>query len=186
MKILNAATLKKFLRLAGEKLEGEWVLMGGTVLPLLGVDYRTTTDIDLAAAGDAPQSQTLELMKLAESLDLPVESINQAGAYFLKKIPNFRKHLVVLHRGASATVFRPDVTLYLLLKIGRLTESDLNDCLAYLRLAKKNGEQLDRKVVIAELQKKRAPKCSAEAEARAKQLREAIGGSETRKPKAES
>ena len=49
MKPIDVKILKKFLKIAGIELSGEWVLMGGTVLPLLGVDYRTTVDIDFVS-----------------------------------------------------------------------------------------------------------------------------------------
>ena len=47
MKALDRKLLQRFLNLAVERLQGEWLLIGGTVLPLLGVDLRTTTDIEL-------------------------------------------------------------------------------------------------------------------------------------------
>ena len=81
MKGLDHKVMKKFLKLAGARLSGDWVLLGGTLLPALGVDHRVTIDIDLAHK-DQDGSQTLELMQIAEDLGLPVETINQAGAFF--------------------------------------------------------------------------------------------------------
>ncbi|MGK5085192.1 hypothetical protein WDW37_18035, partial [Bdellovibrionota bacterium FG-1] len=122
-----------FIQLAGDRLEGGWVLLGGTLLPYLGIEYRVTTDIDLAGLGTKEQSQTLELMRIAEDLGLPVESINQAAAYFLMKQQPFDHHLILLHRGKKAEIWRPDLFLFLTLKIGRLTESDLTDCLEMVK-----------------------------------------------------
>jgi predicted nucleotidyltransferase len=146
--LLDPKLLKRFIRLAGERLVGEWVLTGGTVLPLLGREHRSTVDIDLVGLGKDEMGQVLQLMKLAEELGLPVEAINQAGAYFLSKIPSFRAHLVVLHEGKGATIYRPDGTLYLLLKVARMSESDLQDCLEWLKLMKKTGEAVDRERVL--------------------------------------
>jgi hypothetical protein len=47
MKSLDQKALKKFISLAGDRLKGEWVLIGGTLLHALEEDYRSTTDIDL-------------------------------------------------------------------------------------------------------------------------------------------
>ena len=76
------------------------MLIGGTVLPLLGIDHRVTMDIDLIPLKpDKENSSLLSLMELAEKLDLPVETINSAGLYFLKKIPNYHTELVIFISG---------------------------------------------------------------------------------------
>jgi hypothetical protein len=133
VKTIDTALLNRFIRLAGDRLKGRWVLLGGTLLPLVGIDYRVTTDIDIVGLGTLEQGQTLKLMEIAEHLGLPVESINQAAGYFLSKQESFENHLISLHRGKSAEILRPDLFLFLALKIGRLSESDLTDCLALLK-----------------------------------------------------
>jgi hypothetical protein len=135
--------LRRFLKSAGDRLRGDWVLMGGAVLPLLGIEHRVTWDIDVAGPHDAAADQLLVLMEIAEQLGLPVEAINQAGAYFLQRIDGWEEHLVAVHEGKRARMFRPDVTLFLLLKISRLSESDLADCLAMLQYARASDEQPD-------------------------------------------
>ena len=79
MKPLNTARLRAFLQLAGNRLKGEWLLVGGAVLPLLGVNHRTTLDINLVNLHDADGRQTLAMMRVADELGLPVETINQAA-----------------------------------------------------------------------------------------------------------
>lgn len=135
--------LQKFIRLAGDQLEGEWVLLGGTLLPAMGIEYRVTTDIDFVGLTKKEKGQVLQLMKIAEKLNLSVESINQAAGFFLEKIQNFQKDLVILHQGKSARIYRPNATLYLILKIGRLTELDLMDCLEWLKFVRSQKEPLD-------------------------------------------
>lgn len=158
--VIDQKLLKRFVRLAGDRLKGRWVLLGGTLLPLLGIDYRVTTDIDLAGLGRVDQGQTLELMKIAEELGLPVESINQVAAYFLMKLQPFDDHLISLHRGRGAEIFRPDLYLYLMLKIGRLAPSDLTDCLALLKkegpLARADSKEIESRIK-AELRKTDVP-----------------------------
>lgn len=79
-------------------------------------------------------------MGIAESLGLPVESINHAGAYFLRKVPGFREHLVLLHKGPSVRIFRPEVELFIKLKLSRLSPSDLLDCIHFVKWANEHNE----------------------------------------------
>lgn len=143
MTALDQNMLKRFVRLAADELRGDWVIIGGTVLPLLGIMHRTTVDIEIAGPEDTGQEQIVVLMEIAERLGLPVEAINQAGAYFLRKIDGWETMLEILRKGKKAIVYRPDVTLFILLKLQRLTESDLSDCLEFLRFAAKQNEPLD-------------------------------------------
>ena len=143
MRPLDPRLLKQFVRRAADTVEGDWVVIGGTVLPLLGAGDRVTLDIDIIPVGEASQSDILDLMEIAEQMGLPVEAVNQAGAYFLKKIPDFEDHLILLLEGSSARIFRPDPTLFIRMKAHRLSESDLEDCLAILRFARASGEEFD-------------------------------------------
>ena len=131
MKELDAKLLKKFLHLAGNSLEGKWILVGGTLLPALGINVRSTIDIDLVGLGEREANQSLELMELAEKLGLSVESINQSAAFFLKKIKYDKGDLLLLHQGKKATLYRPSLELYWKLKVGRLSETDALDCQHY-------------------------------------------------------
>ena len=146
MTALDAGVLARFLSLAGDRLSGDWVVIGGTVLPLLGVDHRVTVDIDLA--GPEGTDQTVALYQIAEELGLPVEAVNQAAAFFLDRIPDWREHLVSIHRGRRARIHVPDPTLFVLLKVGRLTEADLSDCQAMLELARKRAMPVDSTRVV--------------------------------------
>ncbi len=114
-------------------------------------------------------------MKLAEDLGLPVETINQASLYFLEKIPNYIKELVILHKGKSATIYRPNVNLFIQLKVGRLSESDLADCLEFLKYARKTKEPVNRPKLQAVLNQEIHECADHESRlARLKQLRKAI------------
>jgi hypothetical protein len=150
---LDRKVLKKFLKLAGDRLQGDWVLIGGTVLIALEAEHRSTVDIDIVGLGNPTQEDTLRLMEIAEELRLPVESINQAGAFFLKKIDGFKKHLVPLHEGKTASIHRPDAVLYFRLKLARLTESDLADCIAFLRFASREERKELKRMLAGELDK---------------------------------
>jgi hypothetical protein len=147
--ILNTKLLEKFLRLAADELTGEWVLVGGTLLPAVGIDVRTTVDIDLLGLGKAEAAQQIELMTISESLGLPVETVNQAASFFLKKVGYSKKDLIILERGKSAVIYRPSAELYLRLKVGRLSETDLLDCELYLEFCVGCGDSVDREAMTS-------------------------------------
>jgi hypothetical protein len=149
MKSISSAVMRRFVKAAGDRLTGDWVVIGGAVLPLCGIDRRVTVDIDVAGPASATQADMLVLMEICASLGLPIEAVNQAGAYFLHKIPNWQKSLVEVHRGKTATIHRPDVNLFVRLKLARLSETDLEDCWTFLQFARKQGEPIDQRGLAA-------------------------------------
>lgn len=175
MKGIDQKLLRKFLALAGDRLKGRWVLLGGTLLPLVGVDYRVTTDIDLVGLGKSEMSQALELMKLVEELGLPVEAINLAAGHFLEKLAPYNAHLVPLHRGRTAEILRPDLCLFLMLKLDRLSDTDLLDCLALLKLEGPLSEK-DRKAIEKRIQTDRKRGVTAHRDEKLAQLLTALEG----------
>ncbi len=149
---------RKLFRALEGKIHGEWVLLGGALLPALGETYRVTYDIDLAALADVSQSETLALMEAAESIGLPIEAVNTAAAYFLLRINDFKKHLLPLFEGKNLKIFRPDVELYWRLKLSRLSETDALDCIRYLEVTQRRGETINRKALIRALDEAETPK----------------------------
>ena len=143
MKSLDSELLKELLARAADQLEGKWLLLGGTLLPALGLDVRSTVDVDLVSLERTGPNQTLRLMELAETLGLPVETINQAAAFFLEKAGYTEDDLILLRKGKSAVIYRPTVELYWKLKIPRLTESDLLDCQHYFHYSKGQKNPFD-------------------------------------------
>lgn len=148
MKSLDKRRLIKFLRLSAKRLRGEWVLLGGSLLPLLGIGHRTTLDIDIVGVSGKERGQVLELMEIAEGLGLSPESINQAAGHFLRQVENWKACLVVLEKGEKGTIYRPDVNLYVRLKIRRLSETDLSDCMEFVRFAMRSNERIDRIILL--------------------------------------
>jgi hypothetical protein len=157
-------TLKTFLDRAANQLKGDWLIMGGTVLPLLGQPLRETMDIDIVrVSGKGENEDTLQLMRLAESLGLPPETINQAGAFFLSKMKYSKKDLVLLKEGKRGRIYRPSATFFLVLKIGRMSQSDLADCKELLNYSSKRNESIERDrvlEVIAHSRSKSSEECS--------------------------
>jgi hypothetical protein len=140
MKNIDKSVIEKFLKQAVTKLSGDWVIIGGSVLPVMGIDYRSTLDIDIAAPKAATQKEILKLMEIAESLGLPPEAINPAGAFFLHRLKDWQKHLVLVKKGKNCRILRPDAFLYVRLKLGRLSDSDLSDSLKMLQHSKADTE----------------------------------------------
>ena len=145
---LTQKILKKFIKLAAEQLTGDWLLLGGTVLPLVGAQHRSTVDIDFVGLGKNERSQQLELMHIAEELGLPVEVINSAAAIFVDRELQDKNSLVLLEVGDGARIYRPDTLLYFKLKTARMSESDMLDCTEWLKHFKNEITP----VVISQLQ----------------------------------
>jgi hypothetical protein len=90
-------------------------------------------------------------MELAADASIPIEAVNSAADFFVRRIVGWRDQLVELMRGASAVIYRPSATLFLLLKLERLSEADLDDCLTMISHCARTGESIDVARVIARL-----------------------------------
>jgi hypothetical protein len=175
VKALDSQTLHRFVQLAANRLTGDWVILGGAAVPLMGGPFRATLDIDIAGPKEASNSQSMILLDIATELGLPIEAVNQAAAFYLRQIEGWQDHLVLLVRGPSASIFRPDATLYLLLKISRLSEADLQDCTEAINLARRHHEPLDlRRIEEAISASGRIPMCSPARAERLRSLHQAL------------
>jgi len=124
----DRARVEAFLALAAERLDGEWLLIGGGAAAAWFAPTRTTDDLDMIGLGGT-QAERFRLMELAVEAAIPIDE------------------LVVLVRG-SATIYRPSATLFLLLKLGRLSATDLDDCLTLIPHSAGSGEAIDRDRVL--------------------------------------
>lgn len=149
--VLDRAAIDGFLEAAANELEGEWVVLGGSAAAVWFLPARVTEDIDIVGLGGTREERAA-LMDLADARGLSVESVNSAADYFLRKVEGWRDELEIL-RQAKATIYRPTPTLFVLLKIGRLTESDLGDCLALVEACKENAWTLERARILTALAK---------------------------------
>jgi len=161
---ISQSTYRSFYSYAEKTLSGDWVIVGGALLHLLGRSDRTTTDIDLVPLETRGNAQLAQSFELAEKLKLPVETINSAALYFLKKIPNFEKELVLLKEWKSGRIFRPSLFLFFQLKTDRLSETDALDCenILQLDLDEKTPETLNRILTLLK-EKKRTHRKNAES-----------------------
>jgi hypothetical protein len=129
--VLSRAEIERIVGAIADGLDGDWVLVGGALAALTIDGRRTTEDVDVFGLQGVAEER-YALMELAGSLGLPVEAVNSAADFFVRRIPDWKSELRVLRKGARATVHRPSATLFLLLKIARLSERDLYDCLGVL------------------------------------------------------
>lgn len=133
--------MEQLLALAIERLDGDWLLIGGAAAAVWFRDDRVTEDVDLVGMAGT-QGERFALMQLASDAGLPVEAVNSAADFFVRKIVDWRDQLVPLRVG-RATIYRPNATLFLLLKLERLSESDLDDCTGLLAHCAVTGEAVD-------------------------------------------
>lgn len=149
---ISQQLLQEFFLKADQHLSGDWIVIGGSVLVFLGVETHATYDIDLACfSTQGSQKNLISLMDIAQSIGLPVESINQAAAYFLEKIPQWHSAVVPIYHGKNCGFFRPSAQLFLSLKVNRLSESDLKDCLAMIQWAKAHNESIEPQSLLAQI-----------------------------------
>jgi len=135
--------IQAFLELAGDRLDGEWLLIGGAAAAAWFAPARTTEDVDLIGLAGT-QEERFALMRLALECSLPIEAVNSAADFFVKRIDGWRDELVLLLRGSRATIYRPTATLFLLLKLDRLTPVDLDDRLTLIERCRQHGDSFDR------------------------------------------
>lgn len=144
---LDTATITRLLEVAERRLEGEWLLVGGALAAIWFSPDRVTEDVDLVSL-TASNDARFALMALAQEVGLPVEAVNSAADYFVRKVPGWRDDLEVLRKTERLTLYRPSATLFLRLKL-RLGEQDLDDCLALIEHARARAIAIDREAVIA-------------------------------------
>lgn len=130
---------QNFLNNVVAELEGEWVIIGGSLLAIINAESRVTSDIDLCSIDELSNEKRINLMKIAQQSGLSVEAINPAADFFLKQIPHWRQSLVLLQTGAKGCLYRPSLKLYIELKLSRSSSTDFTDCISFVRWHLKNN-----------------------------------------------
>lgn len=118
------------------------MVVGGAFAALKLRRDRLTQDVDIMGLENT-NAERLALMELAEQEGYPIETMNSAVDYFVRKIPDWESHLVELYRGQKSVVYGPDLTLFVMLKVGRMSEQDLADCLDAVDRSKRTNEKID-------------------------------------------
>ncbi|MBC7691352.1 MAG: hypothetical protein H7222_06245 [Methylotenera sp.] len=113
-----------------QKVGGDWLLTGGSLVQLEFNGQRATEDIDVVLVRHSQVSDVIaqdRLFKAAIGLGLSPENVNSAARFFVQQIQNWENHLIEIKSGPVGRVFRPDLTLFVALKLKRGTEIDLED-----------------------------------------------------------
>jgi hypothetical protein len=147
---LGLERLEVLLAALTEHLDGDWLLLGGALVALWLEPRRVTEDIDLVSLAGLPE-QRLQLMEFAAAAGLSIEAVNSAADYFVRRIPGWQQEIELFRLGPKARIYRPTPTLFLLVKIGRLSDQDLADCLAMIAKARTDALPVDGKRVLAAL-----------------------------------
>jgi hypothetical protein len=147
---LGRERLEELLAALTEHLDGDWLLLGGALVALWLEPRRVTEDIDLVSLAGLPE-QRFQLMAFAAAAGLSVEAVNSAADYFVRRVPGWEHEIEVFRVGPKARIYRPTPTLFLLVKIGRLSDQDLADCLAMIAKARNDNLPIDANRVIAAL-----------------------------------
>ena len=145
---LDTTAIRALLDSAEGRLTGEWLLVGGALASIWFNPARVTEDVDLIGLAGT-NAERRALMELASSVGLPVEAVNSAADYFVQKTPGWRGELEVLRATEHLTILRPTPTFFVVLKIGRLTEQDLDDCLLLVDFADREALAVDRERISA-------------------------------------
>jgi hypothetical protein len=139
---MDAERLDEIVQEIADSLEGDWLLVGGALVALWLDPRRVTQDVDVVGLEGTP-AQRMALMDLADRLLLPFEALNSAADWFVRRIPGWESELRPFRSGRAGRVLRPSATLFVLLKIRRLSEQDLEDCRAAVRHAAASDEDID-------------------------------------------
>lgn len=139
---LDRQQISGLLDQLGERLSGEWLLVGGALVSVWVEPRRVTQDIDLLGLVGAP-SERLALMDAVFSLGFPIELVNSAADFFVHRVPGWRDEIEILRQYSHCAFYRPTPTLFVLLKMDRLSEQDLKDCVAVISKARAEALPLD-------------------------------------------
>jgi hypothetical protein len=169
---LDRTRLQQVVEAVAERLPGDWLLIGGALAALWLEPRRTTEDVDIVGLAGTVDER-LALMRLAAELALPVEALNSAADFFVRRIDGWRDELEPFRTGTRGRIHRPTVTLFLLLKLERLTEHDLADCLAAVARARAERLRFDGGRVLAALDAL-PPAGASDLAGRRRRLRDAV------------
>ncbi|HPA73748.1 MAG TPA: hypothetical protein PKY31_15870 [Spirochaetota bacterium] len=128
---MNRDSIPALFEAIARDISGDWVLVGGALLCVLGLTDRVTIDIDLVPLGKVTNRDQLAVMEIAEKNGFPPEAVNFGAEYFVKKQKGWEKELVLLRDTGKARIYRPTKRLFRRLKEGRATETDLADIALY-------------------------------------------------------
>lgn len=148
---LDQDRIKEIVEAVADRVGGDWLLVGGGLVALWFYNRRVTENIDIVSFSDKTDAR-YAIMEVAEALGLPIEAVNSPADFFVRRIPDWKKQTEVLYRGREGVIQRPTPTLFLLLKVQRLSEQDFIDCEMLLAEVRKQKLDLDRDRIVRTLE----------------------------------
>ena len=111
-----------------QKIGGDWLLLGGSLVRIDIDPNRGTHDLDIVKIPlpDSLQTQ-IDLVTEMKKIGLSPEQVNSAVVYFLKQLPNWENETRLLKSFSNGRILRPTLTLFAMLKLSRGTPIDLED-----------------------------------------------------------
>ncbi|MEK6706436.1 MAG: hypothetical protein AABZ06_11680 [Bdellovibrionota bacterium] len=112
------------------KLGGDWFLTGGALVKISFDESRGTEDVDLLRIRHPRLSDEGAKNKLFRWLidrGLGPEWVNTAVEPFVREVPKWEDETVLIKQGKLGCVFRPNLTLFVYLKLRRASEIDIKD-----------------------------------------------------------
>ncbi len=106
---LDRERLQGILAAMAEQLRGDWLLVGGALVALWLEPRRVTEDIDLVGLGSSGEER-LDLMRFADAMGLPIEAVNSAADYFVRRVPGWEDELERFHAAGQVRIYRPTAT----------------------------------------------------------------------------
>ncbi len=146
--MITSEQYQNFIGRVVDELDGDWLVIGGSLLAMINSEYRVTSDIDICPIGEMTNEKRLHLMDIADQLKLPIEAINPAADFFVRQIPNWKSSIVLMKKGKKGQLYRPDIELYYNLKLSRMSESDIEDCNLFLDWHLNQKVKFNQKVII--------------------------------------
>lgn len=127
---MQSANIEALLDEICQKIGGDWLLLGGSLVLLEYDGARATEDIDLVqirASGKSEVKAQDELFQAAFRLGMDPESVNSAARFFVGEFKGWEHEIRELRRGSAGCVYKPTLTLFVASKLSRATETDLRD-----------------------------------------------------------
>jgi hypothetical protein len=128
--VIESKTLQEVLTYLKDELGGDWLLTGGSLVRLGFDSSRGTEDIDLVRIRHpefSDEKSRNELFQWLLKRGLGPEWVNTAVEPFVREVPSWERELVRLQSGTRGQIFRPNLTLFVYLKLRRGSEIDLGD-----------------------------------------------------------
>ena len=127
---MDAKTLEEILSFLSDDLGGDWLLTGGSLVRLVFDASRGTEDVDLVRIAHPELSDEAAKNRLFRWLidrGLGPEWVNSAVEPFVREVEGWKRELVLVRTGTKGQIFRPNLTLFVYLKLRRGSEVDLAD-----------------------------------------------------------